>query len=120
MYDVLFVGAGPHCLTTLLRLLEPAPDTSIDGPRRKVVPRGTTLALWHRQRSDAGRRAGIAAAQLAQRVAVVDPAGTWLARWRAQFSALGIAHLRSTSAVHPGASARPLSFLPARIDARTC
>jgi cation diffusion facilitator CzcD-associated flavoprotein CzcO len=32
---------------------------------------------------------------------VVDPAGDWLAQWRARFSALGIEHLRSPSVHHP-------------------
>jgi hypothetical protein len=37
MLSVLFVGAGPHCLTTLLRLLEPHADESIDEPFRAAT-----------------------------------------------------------------------------------
>lgn len=39
MLELLFVGAGPHSLATLTRLLEPNPDPGVDAPQRHVVPK---------------------------------------------------------------------------------
>jgi hypothetical protein len=36
MLELLFVGAGPHSLATLTRLLEPNPDPGVDAPQRHV------------------------------------------------------------------------------------
>ncbi|KAF8055740.1 purine nucleoside phosphorylase [Scenedesmus sp. PABB004] len=99
MLDLLFVGAGPHALAALTRLLEPAPDPEPDAATRKTTPKAAVLRHWSRQRGSAEHRAATAA--VLARVAVVDPAGAWLGRWRTQFAGLGIAHLRSSSAVHP-------------------
>jgi hypothetical protein len=100
MLDLLFVGAGPHCLTTLLRLLEPEADTLVDHTTRKTTPKARALQYWHKQRSDPQYRQATAE-WLHQHVAVVDPCGSWMARWQQQFNALQIRHLRSSSAVHP-------------------
>jgi hypothetical protein len=36
MLQLLFIGAGPHSLATLARLLEPNPDPGVDAPQRHV------------------------------------------------------------------------------------
>ena len=103
MLDLLVVGAGPHALSLLTRVLEDDPDLSGDffiglGSRPKSIvetkekcfPKGPA-ALRQRER----------AARIMQRVAVVDPAGRWLARWDAQFEGLRIPHLRSPYDLHP-------------------
>jgi hypothetical protein len=36
MLELLFVGAGPHSLATLTRILEPNPDPGVDAPQRHV------------------------------------------------------------------------------------
>ncbi|KAF6266119.1 hypothetical protein COO60DRAFT_1475698 [Scenedesmus sp. NREL 46B-D3] len=100
MFDILFVGSGPHCLTTLLRLLEPDADTLVDHSTRKTTPKARALQYWHKQRSDPHYRQATIQ-WLRQHVAVVDPCGAWMGRWQQQFRALQIRHLRSSSAVHP-------------------
>jgi hypothetical protein len=133
MLSVVFIGAGPHCLTTLARLLEPDADTSIDQETRRVTPKSELLRYWARQYTSKQYRAGLAA-WLAEHVAVVDASGqSWLARWRQQFDGLAITHLRSPSSVHPdpldsyalstwtaqhgrSGEARPLKDLPKSTD----
>eukprot|EP00882_Tetradesmus_deserticola_P031156 GHRQ01035221.1.p1 GENE.GHRQ01035221.1~~GHRQ01035221.1.p1 ORF type:complete len:130 (+),score=23.58 GHRQ01035221.1:196-585(+) len=100
MFDVLFVGAGPHCLTTLLRLLEPDSDTLVDQPTRTTTPKARVRQYWHKQRSDPRYKQAVTE-WLRQHVAVVDPCGSWMGRWQQQFKALQIRHLRSSFAVHP-------------------
>lgn len=36
MLELLFIGAGPHSLATITRLLEPNPDPGVDAPQRHV------------------------------------------------------------------------------------
>jgi hypothetical protein len=38
VYPLVIIGAGPHSLTTLLRLLDAQPDTSVDERTRGVTP----------------------------------------------------------------------------------
>jgi hypothetical protein len=59
MYELVFIGAGPQCLTTLLRLLEPLPDCSIDEKARGVVSKGRLATLHRKQRCDAGYRTSL-------------------------------------------------------------
>lgn len=56
MLELLFVGAGPHSLATLTRLLEPSPDPGVDAPQRhvnaksKVTKQNTQYQLRRQQR----------------------------------------------------------------------
>lgn len=48
MLELLFVGAGPHSLATLTRLLEPNPDPGVDAPQRHVNAKAkvTHESVW--------------------------------------------------------------------------
>lgn len=48
MLELLFVGAGPHSLATLTRLLEPNPDPGVDAPQRHVNAKAkvTRESVW--------------------------------------------------------------------------
>lgn len=102
MLELLFVGAGPHTMATLSRLLEPHPDPGVDAPQRHVVskrkvgwggvvcvvgesiaftpqqPLNTqptqVLSYWQWQRTCPTYRAELTE-WLKTHVAVVDPAG---------------------------------------------
>ena len=105
MLELVVVGAGPHALSLLSRMLEDEPDMSGDffiglGSRPKSIVETKarcfpTAATAARQRANAAR--------VMQHVAVIDPAGRWLARWDAQFEGLHIPHLRSPYDLHPAA-----------------
>lgn len=99
-YELVFIGSGPHCLTSLTRILEPDADDSIDLSQRKVTPKVQVLRYHNRQRTDAKYRQTLTE-WLQSNVAVIDPSGKWLARWEQHFTGLGINHLRSSTAIHP-------------------
>jgi len=96
------VGAGPHALTLVLRLLadDTATDAVNEGERR-------LSSRWARRIGvPAASRKLSAAARLASmerrpRITVVDPSGSWLTSWTALFDALEISHLRSPSFISP-------------------
>lgn len=44
MLQLLFIGAGPHSLATLTRLLEPNPDPGVDAPQRHVNAKSKVCA----------------------------------------------------------------------------
>ncbi|KAG2484079.1 hypothetical protein HYH03_017098 [Edaphochlamys debaryana] len=100
MLELLVIGAGPHALTILSRLLEEAPDDSVDAYRRQVRPKAELRQARKHQATCATRR-GRLSAWLQQRVMVVDERGSWMSRWDEQFAGLGIPHLRSPGSVHP-------------------
>ncbi|GBF97256.1 hypothetical protein Rsub_09947 [Raphidocelis subcapitata] len=98
MLELLLIGAGPQNLCLLLRLLEPAPAPP-DTLRRPPSSQRTIEVRARKQRACKEYRADMAA-WLAANVSVVDASGDWMARWRDQFSALQIPHLRSNSGLH--------------------
>lgn len=103
-FKIIVVGAGPHALAAVTRLLEPLPDSlhNEDEHQRLVM---------HRHARQSGRPATGATSSTtttpsstllnASDIAVIDPSGTWLQRWDAQFRAFDIPQLRSPSFFHP-------------------
>ncbi|KAI8471948.1 MAG: hypothetical protein J3K34DRAFT_520149 [Monoraphidium minutum] len=87
MLDLLLVGAGPHNLCLLLRLLEPA-GAAVDAVRRPPSSKRDVEQRAHKQ------------AWLEAHVAVVDERGAWMDRWCSQFNSLRIPFLRSNSGLH--------------------
>ena len=119
---LLVVGAGPHALALVSKLLERSCDPLEEAPHNEVLFDRRTQhlpgdapnrpRLQPRKRfsamSDREMRRLMSSAsgnRTAQRCAlthirVIDPAGCWMAQWEAQFSALGIPHLRSGVTAH--------------------
>ena len=97
--ELVIVGAGPHGLALLLRLLDDDPDESGDF----FVGLGSKARAWRRTRADLGRQrcSKETAKAILKRVRVVDEGGSWLNRWDDQFQALEIPHLRSPSDQNP-------------------
>ncbi|CAK9011739.1 L-ornithine N(5)-monooxygenase (L-ornithine N(5)-oxygenase) [Durusdinium trenchii] len=91
--DVLIIGAGPHGLAMGSRLVlgNEAMDDVIP-PIESYVRRPRDVRA-HLQKL---RSHGL-------NLAFVDEGGTWMGRWKNQFAALGISHLRSHEMMHPDA-----------------
>lgn len=92
-YDILIVGAGPHALTLLLRLLTKRPYTLYNDQEQSRLVRYCKVH---------------AACELVEKVhknkyLVVDEEGEWLSRWTKYFNGYDIDYLRSLINVHPDA-----------------
>lgn len=110
--QILFVGAGPHALTCILRLLDPEPMTSkwVDPNFQKhpsVVSQHKVQAALKKRRSNKERERR---EQMLRKIRVLDAGsshmcaegrGTWMQRWREHFNNLHIPYLRSPLDVHP-------------------
>ncbi|KXS18743.1 hypothetical protein M427DRAFT_198653 [Gonapodya prolifera JEL478] len=90
-YDLVVIGAGPHALALVARLLERRPHALISDAEHGRL---------HRLQST--RRGGAAAPRQggSQRILVIDRYGAWMHRWDACFSAYQISHLRSPMFFH--------------------
>lgn len=121
--ELLVIGAGPHSLTVLLRLLEPEPDFMSEKERhykalktKKLRPmgqvrrhveklsRGPSVVLRsHKTKSKPHKDFPPPPLKLdtVQRtVAVIDCFGEWLGGWKDNFAALRIPRLRSLMNAH--------------------
>lgn len=106
LLPLLIVGAGPHAMTLVLRLLEDAPgDTYNDNQH-------SHMSFW-RRKMQLGRKKQTQKPQpgnchedgssnlLSTKVRVIDPAGEWMTNWKACFNAFDVSFLRSPIIVHP-------------------
>lgn len=99
--DLLVIGAGPHALSMLTRLVDDDPDLLTEFERAKMtVNEGSRLSRDKKvvrehikKRFDAAKRI--------PKTLVVDSHGTWMAQWAANFKAFGIKFLRSHYNMHP-------------------
>jgi hypothetical protein len=90
---LLVIGAGPHALALVTRLLEPYPEATVNEEQHERLTRWRNK-LHHEKSGGNGilRR---------EDIMVVDPSGTWMQRWKQQFAAFRIERLRSPSFFHP-------------------
>eukprot|EP00127_Corallochytrium_limacisporum_P001043 Clim_evm6s35 gene=Clim_evmTU6s35 len=120
--DVVVIGAGPHALAFMSKLLEPRVDP------QEEIPQNTTLFKQHRGAGVKARYDNEPAAakgtslykdlrstvkqascakyrarrlDLLQRCMIIDKRGQWMGQWDQQFKALHIPALRSTMSAHP-------------------
>ena len=95
------IGAGPHALSLLCRLIEDEPDLFTEAERTQMTVKAGTGAKgrgpFAAVRKHLSRRVDNPLAG----VRVLDAHGGWLAQWRLNFAALEIAHLRSHADLHP-------------------
>lgn len=84
--DLVVVGAGPHALACVSRLIETK--------SRFYTDHDLTTKRKYYQEVDEEKKP--------LDVVVVDPAGSWLARWHSQFDQMKIKFLRSPVTAHPG------------------
>lgn len=83
--DLVVVGAGPHALACVSRLIETK--------SRFYTDHDLTTKRKYYQEVDEQKKP--------LDVVVVDPAGSWLARWHSQFDQMKIKFLRSPVTAHP-------------------
>ena len=118
-YELLIVGAGPHALSLVTKLMEEQKDELEESPNNsnlfkisadnhieakyKVLPDGKFLQKDETIRNRWGKssRSKKQHDALLQNVCVIDRNDTWCAQWKNQFKMLGIPYLRSTLAAHP-------------------
>lgn len=93
---VAVIGAGPHALMIVLRLIaeDDVDDTSTEADRVRS-------SFWKTRLAPMASSSASTASSSSQPIAVFDPSGTWNAVWKNLFSALEIAHLRSPCFVGP-------------------
>jgi len=107
MLDTLVVGAGPHALSLVARLVDDTPDLLTEPERVRMMSDGMkgTNATF-RGRSHALVRKHLnkrfdGAAKLRDRVLVIDLHGSWMSQWERDFESLQIPHTRSHVHLHP-------------------
>lgn len=100
MLQLAVVGAGPHALALIARLLDDRPNTEC-AFEAGAPPKPTGMRKGMRELFQTPRCRRAAARLLLQKTAIVDPSGRWMTQWDKAFSALQIHQLRSTFEMHP-------------------
>ena len=97
--DLLVVGAGPHALSLLTRLVDDEPDLLTESQRSHAMSK----AKHARPRQQVRRhlKKTFNGVEKLPRTMVIDNHGEWMAQWAADFKALGIKYLRSHEHMHP-------------------
>ena len=98
--DLLVIGAGPHALSLITRLVDDEPDLMTERQRGRVMEDGARRARNRKTVSRHLKKRFDATAML-PRTLVVDSNGKWMDQWRKDFEALDIKYLRSHQHMHP-------------------
>lgn len=98
--DLVVIGAGPHALSLLARLIDDEPDLLTERERVTVAKKAGTKGRSHGTIRKHLKRKFNAAERL-PRVVVIDAHGRFMAQWEADFAALDIRHTRSHADLHP-------------------
>ena len=119
--EILVIGAGPHALTLLLRLLEPDPDFLSEKVRHRTaestkrmrpftevkrhvkdISRGPRFTLKKGKRKKGKNEVppSLCLEDVMNMVQIVDSKGDWLSGWKQNFATLGIKTLRSLMNAH--------------------
>jgi hypothetical protein len=100
LLELVVIGAGPHALSLLTRLVDDEPDMLTERERVRIMQkagsrgRSHTAVRKHLQKHFDG-------AAMLPGVAVIDAHGRWMAQWESNFDALAIPHTRSHADLHP-------------------
>ena len=114
LLDLLVIGAGPHALSLLTRLITDDPDLLTERERVHIMHKAGSRARSHDEvKKELKKR--YRAAEALPRTLVVDTHGRWMAQWASDFEALDIEHTRSNADLHPC----PFDFQSLRVWAAT-
>jgi hypothetical protein len=98
--DLVVIGAGPHALSLVTRLIDDDPDLLTERDRVRIAHKAGSRGRTHsavkkhlKQRYDG--------ASLLPSTLVIDTHGRWMAQWESDFDALDIRHTRSHADLHP-------------------
>eukprot|EP00606_Chrysophyceae_sp_TOSAG23-5_P000969 GSChrysophyteH2.ASY1.ANO1.1359.1 assembled CDS len=97
--DLLVIGAGPHALSLLTRLVDDEPDILTEKERSFIMSKPKNARSKAAVRSHLKK--SYEASEILPKTLVVDTYGYWMAQWNQDFKALGISHLRSHEHMHP-------------------
>ncbi|GMI18314.1 hypothetical protein TrLO_g6176 [Triparma laevis f. longispina] len=97
--DLLIIGAGPHSLSLLSRLVDPTPDLLTESERSHIMKKSTRFK--HRNDVANHLKKSFDSSEKLKNTTVIDTHGTWLSQWRQNFSSYNITHLRSHLNLHP-------------------
>ena len=98
--DLLVIGAGPHALSLITRLVDDDPDLMSEKQRGRIMEDGARRARNRRTVSNHLKKR-FDATEMLPRTVVVDSNGKWMEQWRKDFKALDIRYLRSHQHMHP-------------------
>ena len=98
--DLLVIGAGPHALSLITRLVDDDPDLMSEKQRGRIMEDGARRARNRRTVSNHLKKR-FDATEMLPRTLVVDSNGKWMEQWRKDFKALDIRYLRSHQHMHP-------------------
>uniref|UniRef100_A0A0G4HAD6 Uncharacterized protein n=1 Tax=Chromera velia CCMP2878 TaxID=1169474 RepID=A0A0G4HAD6_9ALVE len=109
--DLLVIGAGPHALSLLTRLIDDEPDLMSEAERIHLMQRARARShaeVRHHllKRFDLKSKVRVGTGSSASNsihnsTLVIDTHGRWMAQWAADFEAFGIEFLRSHEYLHP-------------------
>ena len=100
MLDLLVVGAGPHALSLLCRLVDDEPDLLTERERVHIMAKAGSRSRSHAAVRKHLKKRFDGATKLSG-VSVVDINGSWMTQWERDFAALAIPHTRSHADLHP-------------------
>ncbi|CAD7949410.1 unnamed protein product [Amoebophrya sp. A120] len=95
--DLLVIGAGPHALSLLTRLIDDEPDLMTELERSYIMENSKRFRSFTQVRNHLKKKFE----NTSTSTLVVDTHGRWMAQWEADFDAFGIHHLRSHEHLHP-------------------
>lgn len=96
--DLLVIGAGPHALSLLTRLIDDDPDLMTESQRSHCMSKAKFARPKIRVREHLKKT--FHGQSSLPNTLVVDSLGHWMAQWSRDFQALGIHHLRSHEHMH--------------------
>ena len=114
MLDLLVIGAGPHALSLVCRLIDDDPDLLTERERVRIMQKAGSRSRSHAAVRRHLKKKFDGSVRLPG-VAVIDMHGHWMAQWERDFSALAIPHTRSHADLHPC----PYDFQSLRVWAET-
>ncbi len=114
--DLLVIGAGPHALSLLARLVDDEPDLRDERTRAAHATKAGSRGRSHTAVRQHLRKSFDACSRLPQRTLVLDTHGSFMAQWKQDFAALEIHHTRSHADLHPC----PFDFTSLRAWAAVC
>ncbi|GFH52606.1 hypothetical protein CTEN210_09082 [Chaetoceros tenuissimus] len=119
--ELLIIGAGPHSLTLVLRLLEQDPDFMTDKERHEQAQYKTRMrpinqvnnhirklrrgpnAVFRKKKKpslDTSCPPPLELNDILQKTAIIDAHGEWMQTWKENFATIGITQLRSLINAH--------------------